>query len=306
MVLYLALPHKYVDVNVHPSKTDVQLSNESLITMLIKQAVTNSLSSVYVARQSAIEPEKTSVTMPVFEKAQEYFPAQAQAFQSSLGDSLLNDGLAADAIEAEPAFESLQKQTLAALSHMSYIGCAFGLYALLESNEAIYVVDTHAAHERVLYEAYLDSYNSKSISSQPLLVPVMLNMPPSQYQAIVSCTDDFNSIGYEITDMGDGSIAVRSVPSALSSAAVDNLLYSLADDLSSSGLDGFGQTRSEALIKKACHSAVRGDANISESELRPLLKSLAEASVPFTCPHGRPIISTISMKSFMRAFERIN
>ncbi|MDR2520324.1 MAG: DNA mismatch repair endonuclease MutL [Eubacteriaceae bacterium] len=324
-LLYVDLPYRQVDVNIHPSKQNVRLFNETLVLMLVRQGLKDALGKQFVPRETFLKPEpifsspKHSASAS-FEQAKPYMPASPQigrregalAREEAAQYETLPAGKEADIVgddlyasRSDQKKDEIGRETLCALPYMKFIGNAFGLYALLESGDEIYAVDTHAAHERVLYEEYLHAFRKGDLPVQALLAPLAIFLSPPLYQLAVSCIPLFASVGYEIGDLGEGCIALRSVPASLALEGLESAFPSLIDDLAK-GPSALGEgERSEFLIKKACHNAVRGDEDISHKELVLLLNALQKTDMPFTCPHGRPILSKIHKRAFMRSFERI-
>jgi len=336
-LLYVEVPHKYVDVNIHPAKQDVKLSNETLILMLVRQAVRDTLSRSFIPKVTGLKQEsifkapEVNETAP-FPEATDLLPPKASA-QTKAQEARKSDareksaGLsspayvpnskenayivaesavaAASAEKEEPAISSFERGLLSSLPNMKFIGNAFGLYAILESADSLYIVDTHAAHERVLYEEYMDAFQGKTVSIQPLLAPLALSFPPTEYQAALGAIEDFARIGYELDDLGEGTLVIRAVPSILAQKGIENMFSGLLSELAAGAPLKDEEARSELLIKKACHHAVRGDSDISHSDLKLLLTKLSKTKMPFTCPHGRPTVSRMNQKAFMKAFERV-
>ena len=199
----------------------------------------------------------------------------------------------------------IDRNTIEQISHMKFMGNAFGIFSLFESDDSLYAVDTHAAHERILYEKFLEQYNRRQVHIQNLLVPLMLNYNKYDRRVIMDNIEVFSSIGFDIDEYGDDILALRTIPDFLYQSELKDYLDLCIVTLSQMGTKAEFRLRSESLIKKACHSAIRGDEDISEDEARALLKSLSELTQPFTCPHGRPTIGKLSKQTFMKVFERI-
>ena len=326
-LLYITLPYSYVDVNVHPAKLQIRLMNESLILMLIKQGIKKTLSRTFVLMEDKILPESSfSDPKPadrmVFSEVNEYIYHKnkteadefAGAVQSELPDAAEdeNPGVQVFSEPPEPAPDTkneaafrVDKSVIGMIAAMKYIGNAFGLYAMLEAENEVFVIDTHAAHERVLYEKYLNEYRQRGIAKQALLVPIIKQLSPLNLRTVLENTDLLDSLGFEADDIGDNSAAFRSVPVLLASENISSAVDSVVQELLETRSIGGISERSEILIKRACHNAVRGSEDISEPEIRHLISELKETEMPFTCPHGRPIIAKISERNFMKAFERI-
>lgn len=329
-LLYINLPYHMIDVNVHPAKLEVRLLNESLILMLIKQGIKDALSGSFIVKENVFKlespftlDERQTYNM-VFEETRSYLGPDSTKNRGEKPPDvqvkhLFNPeaaGNSAQSSKTEASFENapkeaetvsverlIDKSLLYALSEMKYIGNAFGLYAMLEFGDEVYVIDTHAAHERVLYERYLHAYNNKNIPTQSMMVPIIRALNPGEHRLVLNSLDELYKIGFEADDIGDDSIAFRGIPVYLTHAdslkVIDALIAELVRGEPSI------TNRNEFLIKAACHSAVRGSSDISEAEVRALISALARTDMPYTCPHGRPTVSKLHKRYFMKAFERI-
>ena len=321
-LLYITLPYNYVDVNVHPAKLQIRLMNESLILMLIKQGIKKTISQTFLLKEDTILPESSFSGQEikdrmVFSEANDYVyrkekPGSDQ-FRSISGSSDSRSPAHENDVTAEFAESSEQaekvfimdKSVIGMIAAMKYIGNAFGLYAMLEAENEVFVIDTHAAHERVLYEKYLDEYTKRGIAKQALLVPIIKQLSPLNCRKVLENAELLDSLGFEADDIGDNSAAFRSVPVLLASENISNAVDSVIAELLSAQNTEDISARSETLIKRACHNAVRGREDISETALRHLISELKDTQMPYTCPHGRPVIAKISERNFMKAFERI-
>ncbi len=331
-ILYIRLPYTMIDVNIHPAKLTVKLMNESLISMLIKQGIRDALKEQFVLKPnnkySFTEPGK-SIEAMVYEDANSYISPsqkmlletepQVYGYSSIENHTITNNSTEFDESSAlktadlsfqissasETVFPTVKKEIFLQLSNMKFVGNAFGLYAMIECGDDLYAIDTHAAHERVLYEKYLQDFYAKSIGIQSLMIPVLIPMSVKAYFQTIDNKDLLYGLGFEIDDFGDNTIAIRSVPHYLSNHETSILFLKIMEQISVFGNSDDINKRSEKLIKAACHNAVRGSENISEQETKSLLKDLYHTQMPFTCPHGRPILGKLKMSFFMKAFERI-
>ncbi len=321
-ILFVRLPYHMVDVNIHPAKLNVKLMNESLIMMLIKQGIKDALKQSFVLKPAEL-PKKHAYDFQdikseklVFESVEPYVPFKNE---SSISDHSIinnlkqNEEAKSDTDKNETLEKSLEfRKTLSLnrdifthLAQMKYIGNVFGIYALIESGDEMYAIDTHAAHERVLYEKYLEAYNMRSIHSQTLLIPTIIDLGVSEHGILTNNIAMLQGIGFEIDDFGNNCIILRTLPYDFIETDINVLIEKLTDTVKSFKTGEDISERSEKLIKTACHNAVRGREAISEKETRSLLESLSQCEMPFTCPHGRPVIGKLSIQYFMKAFERI-
>ena len=191
------------------------------------------------------------------------------------------------------------------ITEMNFVGCAFRAYAIFESGNTLYVVDTHASHERVLYDSYLKQFESEGVKRQILLTPIVMDLSRTRKEVLLSNLEVLEKMGFEIEDFSGASVIVREIPEMFSIESARRSIEDVTDELASTGMVINSGKRNEKLISTACHTAVRGKDEISREEAVKLLEMLSETDNPFTCPHSRPTVSRIEKKYFEKMFQRI-
>lgn len=186
------------------------------------------------------------------------------------------------------------------------IGQVFDTYWLIEYHDNLYIIDQHAAHERVLYEKTLSGMKAREFTSQMISPPIVLNLTIQEQEILVKYKDQFTRIGFEFEDFGQDSYAVRAVPGNLFSIAKRELLLDMLDSLS----DELNRNLPPELIDEkiasmSCKAAVKGNMRLSASEADALIGELLVLSNPYHCPHGRPTIIAMSKRELEKKFKRI-
>lgn len=186
------------------------------------------------------------------------------------------------------------------------IGQVFDTYWLVEFDNSLYIIDQHAAHERVLYEKTLREMKTREFTSQMISPPVILNLTMQEAQLLRTYMDQFTRIGFEFEEFGQDSYAVRSVPANLFSIAKKELLMEMIDSLSE---EVHRRQSSELLDEKiasmSCKAAVKGNMRLSAQEVDALIGELLKLDNPYHCPHGRPTIISMSKRELEKKFKRI-
>lgn len=186
------------------------------------------------------------------------------------------------------------------------IGQVFDTYWLVEFDNSLYIIDQHAAHERVLYEKTLREMKTREFTSQMIIPPVILNLTMQETQLLRTYKDQFTRIGFEFEEFGQDSYAVRSVPANLFSIAKKELLMEMIDSLSE---EVHRRQSSELLDEKiasmSCKAAVKGNMRLSAQEVDALIGELLKLDNPYHCPHGRPTIISMSKRELEKKFKRI-
>ena len=186
------------------------------------------------------------------------------------------------------------------------IGQVFDTYWLVEFNDELFIIDQHAAHERVLYEKTLKGMKEREYTSQYLSPPIILNLSMQEAEVLNEHMDTFTKIGFEIEAFGGDSYAIRAVPDNLFSIAKKELLIEMLDQM----VDGISSHEAPDLIAEkiasmSCKAAVKGNARLSASEIQVLIKELLKLENPYHCPHGRPTIIAMSKYELEKKFKRI-
>lgn len=192
----------------------------------------------------------------------------------------------------------------AAIRHV-IIGQLFDTYWLVQYADKLYIIDQHAAHEKVLYERLMKDLKERKFQSQLLSPPIVLNLSMQEEQLYLKYQQYFADMGFEIEEFGDHAYAVRAVPSNLPGIAKNNILMELLDSLS----DISGNVSSESLLDKvasmSCKAAVKGNHQMSSMEAKALIDELLTLENPYNCPHGRPTIISMSKYELEKKFKRI-
>lgn len=179
-------------------------------------------------------------------------------------------------------------------------------YIVAEWGEDLLVIDQHAAHERLLYDR-LRSRSRAAVQMQTLLIPIPLEVGPAEAGAVEALLPILREMGVEVQSEESGGFCVTALPSDFDSINVSALVRDLIDEYQELDLSGKGlaQLRDQALIRMACHTAIRAGQTLHPDEMRALLHELAEARVSFTCPHGRPTMTLLRKDQLDRQFGRI-
>lgn len=186
------------------------------------------------------------------------------------------------------------------------IGQVFDTYWLVQYQDSLYIIDQHAAHERVLYERTLKGMKTREFTSQYLSPPIILSLSMQEAQLLEENMDRFTRIGFEIEPFGGEEYAVRAVPDNLFGIARKELLMEMIDDLAG----GINTSMTPELIDEkvasmSCKAAVKGNSRLSAAEVDALIGELLTLDNPYHCPHGRPTIIAMTKRELEKKFKRI-
>ena len=187
---------------------------------------------------------------------------------------------------------------------LKYVGQALNTFLVLDDGKDMYLVDQHAAHERILYDNLIASTENKEIVHQPLLIPFVLNLGNAEFDFINSNLDCIRSLGIEIEEFGRNSFKIDSIPAILSSLNLDDFFNSIIDDLFSLKNVTLVSVLKEKLAQKACKSAIKAGDTLDMSQVNVLLTKL-KSNLGLKCPHGRPVCVKITRDEIDKWFKRI-
>ena len=186
------------------------------------------------------------------------------------------------------------------------IGQVFETYWLVEFQDQLYIIDQHAAHERILYEKTLRGMKDRNYTSQYLSPPIVLNLSMQEAELLRTHMDLFIGIGFEIEEFGGDSYAIRAVPDNLFSIAKKELLIEMLDNLSEEITSKEAPDMiAEKIASMSCKAAVKGNSRLSAAEVDTLIGELLELENPYHCPHGRPTIIAMTKRELEKKFKRI-
>lgn len=295
-VLFIDIDAEEVDVNVHPAKAEVRFRNQSAMFGAVVNAVRKSLAGSSPSK--VVVPDIRTVPYQVEEVRTPY--RRQQPFQNGIQRYPVNPTLKPDMIQRSLFCERSAGFTY---SDKSIIGVFQSTYILLEDDAFLYILDQHAAHERVTYEKLKGAKSDARSPVQDLLSPLIIELSPVEFGAFEEISADVLKIGIEADAFGEGAIAVRSIPSVLNAADIKSIIL----DLINAVMEGELRRKeylNDLLTRVACHSSVRAGKKLVGAEIEGLLKALDEAGSPLTCPHGRPLFKRIGREEIERWIGR--
>lgn len=185
------------------------------------------------------------------------------------------------------------------------IGQLFGTYWLVQYGDRLYIIDQHAAHEKVLYERLMKDLREQTFQSQLLSPPIVLNLSMQEEQLFIKYRQNFADMGFEIEEFGDRAYAVRAVPSNLPGIARHEILLDLLDSLSEISPNISSDTLLDKMASMSCRAAVKGNRQMTAMEAKALIDELLTLENPYNCPHGRPTIISMTKHELEKKFKRI-
>ncbi len=331
-VLYLTVPHDTVDVNVHPAKTEVRFSDEKRIFDAVYSAVKAAISS------SDTRPE-VKLNTPVFNpfqsmKAEEFrqqvigeetiaekvYKKEIEKVVPKTRPVVMRDSGNFDFVnrysyvgkngeETKPMTKEEFKETLtekeepilSEKAEITVIGEAFSTYIIAQMNESVFMIDKHAAHERILFNKLK---KEKEIEIQSLLSPVPVTLAKEEYDAVINNTEILERGGFEVEDFGSSVVLVRAVPSFLTGEDISSLISEIASKLLN-GTDTMTEREEQLLSTVACKAAIKAGGRTEKAEMLSLAQKVLLDDEIMYCPHGRPVAFEIKKRELEKQFGRI-
>lgn len=191
-----------------------------------------------------------------------------------------------------------------ALPDIKIIGQIFGTYWIVEFDGNVYMIDQHAAHEKVMYEKFVKEISANKVTSQNLLPPVVVTLSGSQRQIVEEISEHLRQIGFEIEPFGGNEYVIKAVPTELFGISEKEMLFDIIDQYSLEGKKATPDTVLSKLATMACKAAIKGNMNISLLEAKALIEELMSLDNPYNCPHGRPTMIFMSKSDVEKKFKR--
>jgi DNA mismatch repair protein MutL len=327
-VLFLQVPFDRVDVNVHPTKHEIRFVGQKSVHDAVRDAVADALRQSDPTRwQPPTQARIPSAPSPaaVAEPKSDYRPMPSAGFSGSAANkpnppvSPQNIGkkMASEAPvpppQAPPIIprpEQPTKQeplwTPRFFADLAYIGQYKGTYILCESKEGLLLIDQHAAHERIVFEKLKNQAAGQRPASQRLLLPETIDLGFREAQILEKLAPELDRYGLEIEPFGGNTFVVKAVPTLLDDSAIPAMTTQLVEKTAEIGVGAKMDTiLDECLMVMACHNAIRANQQLSQVQVKAMLKQLDACDNPSHCPHGRPIWIQWTVKELEKQFQRI-
>jgi len=333
--LFLDIDPTLIDVNVHPAKKEVRFRNPGEVRNAVLEAIREALKNPGFRRrpesyggQAAGNPTFSEAPPPGLRRGEKaHFAGTSRPVQGAPSlDSLPvgafdysrlrkqkpdDDVPKTTALPFTGPFSSILKDRAVPAEEgrgrpwawCRIVGQIGNLYVIMETEDGLVLMDPHAAHERVLFEKFMAEITRGAVESQVLLMAESVILSPSDAICIRRAVEALKLIGFGIAEFGQDTFLVDSIPACFGNVSARQLIAEIAAALSESS--GKGRDMLEELIARAaCHASVKAHSRLSESEIERLISELEKAEMPYTCPHGRPVIIHFSFQELAKKFGR--
>lgn len=326
-IIFLDIFPEFIDVNIHPTKAEIKFREEREIFKLVFDGVHNAIrrdlkdsfdipvqtevvetvkyenisyfentniedsTNKKVIVEIPIDLKNTDTERELTEKNILIKDSSSDLHCENQGDNVVSESRS---FEKTPKFPPL-----------NIIGQFNKTYILAQSSGELYIIDQHAAHEKILFEKFKEEIHNKEIIVQGLITPAVLELSTEDFLYYVENKDVFENTGFVIDDFGNNTITIREVPYILGKLDIKNLFLSIIDNLKAMGSGKTVDIKYDAIAKLACKSAIKANYILSDIEISNLIEQLRFSEDPFNCPHGRPTIIKMSLNELEKRFKRV-
>jgi DNA mismatch repair protein MutL len=341
-LLFLEMPPSEVDVNVHPSKTEVRFRQPSLIHDFVRDSLRVALmkarpaasflgalsahpnaSQALVAGESEHAPSDTPLMeyldsepptaidsqTDAFTLAPPSLPAQPAhlpfAAATAFAEAALGQAAGQPVLPQDLASNAEATPTLNALASLKPLGQLRESFILATNDEGLWIVDQHVAHERVLFEKVLRERKVEKVQRQRLLMPLLIDLQPHQMVEFARIADELERNGFEAEPFGPRTLAIKAAPVGLEGRELERMLAEVLEQGEREQRENLEAARTRIAASIACHAAIKVNMPLDPERMQWLLAELARTEHPTSCPHGRPIALRYSWRDILRAFGRI-
>ncbi len=320
-VVYIDLAPELVDVNVHPQKAEVRFADPRAASDAVYQILSKALVSAFslppVSRaawgrgparpiEPAIVPLKEELPAPPLPKLERELPLQVLLSSAARGAPEPVTQLHEPPLVAvrDHSASPIRPRPEVPWASLRFIAQLRMTYLICEGEDGIYLLDQHAAAERVTFTRLLRQYQARSVPAQALLFPLVIDVTAAELELVDERQREIAEVGLDVRPRGPGTLSIHAVPRLLSRASPERLLRDLLTEVSRSGGRGFSDAVDLALATMACHGSIRAGDALSADEAKALLVALDDADFAGHCPHGRPVVTFLSYAELERKVGR--
>ena len=296
-ILNLDMPANFYDVNVHPTKMEVRFKDEDKIYKVVYHAIKSTMLKFEFLGNNENEEHNEEYIENEYEfLTNEYSEKSSNSKSENQEQKEAEHNIIAN-INSK---NELRKREEARTVKYKYIGILFRTFIIIEVENEIFLIDQHAAHERVLYEKIKENYKKKvSQNSQMMLMPEVINLTHREMEFVKNNIEIFKNTGFDIEIFGENSVKINGIPDLEYKAKTQNIFMDILDEMLTNERTSIKDVEERFIATVACKAAVKANMDLSVPEVENLIQSLLSLNNPYTCPHGRPTTIKID-KDFIK------
>ncbi|MFA7375924.1 MAG: DNA mismatch repair endonuclease MutL [Acholeplasmataceae bacterium] len=311
-VIRITIDPSLIDVNVHPQKREIKLSNEYVLASMIRKLIYQTLTKKPRIIEDVLKPmdsatenykqlsgfEDASLTIKE-EQLPKLGPTDYVEYKSNGNQEIIND--INNFEEQKVEFNEVKR----GIPDFDYVGTYAGTYLLFQNKEGLFLVDQHAAAERIRYEIYYKKLGEPSQTRKQLLVPHLYDFRANEKNMIDSNQTLFQKLGLLFEPFGQNSYHLREIPIWLDEKDLDYMIYGMIEELDRYQTIDLSRLRDQLAKDISCKGAIKANKALNSDEIYHLMSELRNCENPYFCPHGRPIIISFSLYEIEKKFKRI-
>ncbi len=292
-----------IDINIHPTKMDIKFSKIAELKNLIKEVISKKLEKLTLIPKVTLEEKKHSISYNKIEEVNDE--------ENSFLNDIIEEEIPLYKPVEEVTFDFESKEDVVEyenkedrIKKMYPVGLVHGTYIIAENEDGMFIIDQHAAAERINYEKVLDKLSNPDHKLMDLLVPIKIELSNSEYLILKENFNILETIGFKIEEFGVNTILVRAHPTWLNEykakEATEKIISIIVEN------ESFDTSKfiDKVAATVACKMSIKGNSHITKEDMEILLDNLRKTNNPFTCPHGRPTIITYSTYELEKLFKR--
>lgn len=303
-ILNMEMPANFYDINVHPTKMEVRFENENEIYKIFYHAIKSAILSKEFLGNSQTEDNNDEYISNEYDFLTNHFVNDNK--DESKEDTKTNY-FAKKAVNANESVNILDEKN--ELIHREkkrdvvykYIGILFKTFIIVEIDNELYLIDQHAAHERLLYEQIKENYkNNISSNSQMMLIPEVYNLTHKEYEFVQKNIELFKNYGFDLETFGTNSVKINGIPDIEYRAKSKNIFLEVLDEMITNERASLKDVEERFVATVACKAAVKANMDLTQEEVNYLIQNLLNLKNPYTCPHGRPTTIKFSKDELLK------
>jgi DNA mismatch repair protein MutL len=337
-VIYIDIFPDLIDVNVHPTKAEIKFKDDRFIYKAVfdtvHESIRKSLRNSFDIDTNTFDSEISSgtpfashtlVQIPLDLKPEtSYEPINNEQNNAYTSEPFLNNSATIASksynysafpieqgmvdrqqINENPVSFNNNSLKVPKFQQLSVIGQFNNTYILAQAMEEMYIIDQHAAHEKIIFERYISEVEKRKVVAQILASPIVLELSSEDFAIYFENIEIFKNTGFNIEIFGENTISIREVPIILGETQIRNLFLDILDNIKMMGTGQTSEVKYDKIAKLSCKAAVKANNKLSINEMVSLVEELRHIENPFTCPHGRPTIVKITLNELEKRFKRI-
>jgi DNA mismatch repair protein MutL len=298
-VVYIEVPATEVDVNVHPQKAEVRFADARALNDAVTRELHTALAHAFAVPALSASRSWSAGRVPT----QEPWPPAAGA-AGGQGQATLAEHVAPLPPARTPAAEPLLFEGGGFYASLEFLAQVHGTFLVCGGSDGLYVLDQHAAAERITFHRLRTAFAARAISTQRLLIPEVIELMPAEVAVLEERAAEVTALGIELRAVGPKAVAVHAVPTMLARARPERIVRDLVAELGHADTRAFGDAADLVLATMACHGSIRAGDVVTRAEATALLRALDGIDFAGHCPHGRPVVTRIGYDELERRVGR--